>query len=410
MMKTPKQVGLLHYAAPPIVGGVESVLGHQARLMADAGHQVRILAGRGSQVDGRVPFVRMPLADSRHPEILALKPELSAGHIPDRFDLITEKLYRALLERTEGLDYLIAHNVCSLNKNMPLTAALRQLSGQVGSPRLILWHHDLAWTTPRYRSELHEGYPWILLREDWPGVIQVVVSEPRQRELADLLQLPLERIRVIPNGLDSTGFLKLEDQTRTLIQKLDLLNGEPLLLLPVRITPRKNIELALRVLAGLLADYPAARLVVTGPLGPHNPANVEYFERLDSLRTELGVGKCAHFLAEMVDDYLPDAVIADFYRLADALFMPSREEGFGIPLLEAGLSGLPVFCADIPPLRDLGGAWASYFSPEGDPGNIAALVKARLSQDPTFHLRVRVRKKYTWGGIFHQHIAPLLDL
>jgi mannosylglucosylglycerate synthase len=33
-------VALLHYSAPPVVGGVESVLDHHARLMADDGHQV----------------------------------------------------------------------------------------------------------------------------------------------------------------------------------------------------------------------------------------------------------------------------------------------------------------------------------------------------------------------------------
>ena len=58
-------VALLHYSAPPIVGGVESVLGHHARLMAGAGHQVQIVAGRGEQTDPHIPFIHLPLADSR---------------------------------------------------------------------------------------------------------------------------------------------------------------------------------------------------------------------------------------------------------------------------------------------------------------------------------------------------------
>ena len=69
----------------------------------------------------------------------------------------------------------------------------------------------------------------------------------------------------------------------------------------------------------------------------------------------MGLEASVYYLAELVEGYLPDAVIADFYRLADALLMPSREEGFGIPVLEAGLSRLPIFCADIPPLRELAG-------------------------------------------------------
>ena len=70
------KIALLHYSAPPVVGGVESVLGHHARLLADAGHEVRIVAGRGEQIDPRIPFIHLPMADSRHPEVLAVKAEL----------------------------------------------------------------------------------------------------------------------------------------------------------------------------------------------------------------------------------------------------------------------------------------------------------------------------------------------
>ena len=95
-------------------------------------------------------------------------------------------------------------------------------------------------------------------------------------------------------------------------------------------------------------------MVVTGPLGPHNPANVKYFEKLAALRKELGLENVVCFLAELTAEYIPDEVISDFYHLADALFLPSREEGFGIPILEAGLAGLPIFCSDIPPLAKPG--------------------------------------------------------
>ncbi len=413
-------IGLLHYTAPPVVGGVESVLGQHARLLADAGHQVCIIAGRGDRIDPRIPFLPLPLADSRHPEVLAVKARLDAGQIPPGFADLVENLAHSLAQMTAGLDLLIAHNVCSLNKNLALTAALRNLADTRGLPRLILWHHDLAWTTPRYRAELHDGYPWDLLRTPWPNVAQVVVSELRQCELAGLLGLPPKSIAVIPNGVDASRFLKLEEQTQGFVKQLNLLEAAPLLLLPVRITPRKNIELALQVLALLRvgdpqagypqADYPQAALVVTGPLGPHNPANLEYFNRLTSLRSQLGLQGAAHFLAELTDAYLPDPVIADFYRLADALFLPSREEGFGIPVLEAGLAGLPVFCTDIPPLRKLGGEQAFYFPLDADPQEVSALLAGYLATDPIFGLRARVRRQYTWERVYSELIAPLLEL
>jgi mannosylglucosylglycerate synthase len=409
------RICLLHYSVPPVVGGVESVLAQQARLMADAGHTVQVIAARGGQFDPRVTFTSMPLADSRHPEVLAIKAELDAGRVPPAFATLVDRLHAELTSVLAGVDVLIAHNVCSLNKNLALTTALHDLLAQAGAPRMILWHHDLAWTTPRYRSELHEGWPWDLLRTDWPAATQVVVSTLRQRELAELMRIPCERIHVIPNGLDIGAFLKLETQTAELVRRLKLLAAEPLLLLPVRITPRKNIELAVRVIASLRnaaqwwrSRLPNPLLVVTGPPGPHNPANAAYFARLKELRADLGLEASVYYLAELAEGYLPDAVIADFYRLADALFMPSREEGFGIPVIEAGLSRLPIFCSDIPPLRELAGDRATYFSPDAPPEEVATRIADRLAADPNYAMGVHVRSAYTWEGVYLQRIAPLL--
>jgi glycosyltransferase involved in cell wall biosynthesis len=386
---------------------VESVLGHQARLMAEAGHQVQIVAGRGEQTDPRIPFIKVPMADSRHAEILALKSELDAGRVPPQFEGVADSLTADLGETLDDTDVLIVHNVCSLNKNLALTAAVKKLSER-NTLQLILWHHDLAWTTPRYQAELHDGYPWDLLRQAWPGVKQVTISEMRQQELAELFQIDLHEIEVIPNGIDLPRFHKLETRTREFLKQLDLLQASPLLLLPVRITTRKNIELAIRVCTALIEKFPETKLVITGPLGPHNPANIEYFEKLLALRKELGLAHVVRFLTELTSEFVPDEVIFDFYHLADALFLPSYEEGFGIPVLEAGLANLPVFCSDIPPLRNLGGMDAIYFSPDEDPGAIAETLAHQLSSNPVFRLRSRVREGYTWEGIYTRHIAPLL--
>ena len=107
--------------------------------------------------------------------------------MPPDFETLTAEITRDLQAALIDVDVLIAHNVCSLNKNLALTAAIARLD----RPRVILWHHDLAWTTPRYRAELHDGYPWDLLRTDW-GARHVVVSELRQRELAELLHIPID--------------------------------------------------------------------------------------------------------------------------------------------------------------------------------------------------------------------------
>ena len=402
------KIAILHYTVPPIVGGVESVVAHHARLMSANGHSVRLIAGRGEAMSQKIPFTLIPLADSRDARVMEMKRELDLGKVTERFASLRDELIDPLQNAISGADILIAHNVCSLNKNLALTAALHQLHRSMKLPRLILWHHDLAWTTPRYQSELHDGYPWDLLRQDWGKTTHVVVSESRRVELATLLKLDPESICIIPNGVDIAQFYKLESKTQTLIEETNVLEAWPILLLPVRVTPRKNIELALHTLAELKSLFPQAALVVTGPLGPHNANNHKYLKTLLDLRMQLNLQGSAYFLAELTDSFLSDKVIADFYRIADALFFPSREEGFGIPILEAGLAGLPVFCSDIPPLRKLGENHVTYFSPDADPQELAGVIAKQLSGNSIYNLRTMIRRQYTWEGIYSEKIAPLL--
>jgi mannosylglucosylglycerate synthase len=403
------QIAILHYAAPPVVGGVEQVLAHQAELLARAGHTVRILAGRGAAWDERIPVVPFPQIDSRYPPALEIKAALDRGELPQAFEPLVETILLRLRELLAGVDLVIAHNVASLNKNMALTVALFRLSQTPGAPRLALWHHDLAWTTPRYQPELHPGWPWDLLRTPWPGVTQVTISPARQAELAALMGLPLEAVRVIPNGIDLQAALRISESGWELAGRRALASCAPLLLTPVRITRRKNLELALHITAALRERMPQAALVITGPPGAHNPSNLEYLRELQALRDRLCLAGAVHLLAEDCPEGLAEAEVTDLYQLADALLLPSREEGFGLPILEAGMARLPIFCTDLPPLVALAGEWATTFSPDADPQAVAGDIAARLERDPLYQMRRRVKLEFSWEAVYTRSIAPLLE-
>jgi mannosylglucosylglycerate synthase len=402
-------VGIMHYAAPPVVGGVESVIQSHAQCISRGGHTVRIFAGRGETIDARYPVEQIPLLDSRHPRVLQVKASLDSGTVPDDFNPLVEQIEHELDRALTGVDILIVHNIASLNKNLALTTALFNLSRKPDFPHVILWHHDLAWTTPRYQPELYEGHPWDLLRTAWPGVTQVVVSEERRKEFATLTRISPDSIKVIPAGIDLQGFLALNKQVHTLATQLDLYHAAPLLLTPVRVTKRKNLELAMETTAHLREHLPAAQLVITGPLGAHNPANLDYLKKLVSLRKMLGMEGAIHLMAEHVPDGLETESVAGFYRLADAMLLPSREEGFGIPILEAGMAMKPIFCSDLPPLRALAGPWAKYFDPDEKPGKIARMITQALTESATYNLRINIRNSYTWEAIYQTRIAPLLN-
>ena len=275
-------VGLLHFTSPPVVGGVETVLGHHARLMADAGHAVRMITGRGGRPDPRVELVRVPLADGRHPAVRGVQRALDAGAVPPAFGRLVEALARDLREATAGLDVVIAHNACSLNVNIPLTAALRRLVEERAIRRLVAWNHDVAAASDRYRARLHPGYPWDLFRQPWPGTLAVTISEARRMELAAATGMPAGEIRVVPNGIDRGRFLGLAPATLGLIDALDLRAAAPVLLTPARVMPRKNLELAVRVVAELRRSGEDARLLLTGAPDAQDPGSRD---QLDALRT-----------------------------------------------------------------------------------------------------------------------------
>jgi len=401
-------VALVHYAAPPIVGGVESIIGSHARLMTAAGHAVRIVAGRGEPTVPDVGFRLVELMDSRHPRVEGIQGQLNAGSIPAAFDLLVDELEIQLRDAVDGADVVIAHNVCSLGLNLALTAALRRIVDAGAPSRFILWHHDLAATSPDYRPSLHEGRPWSLLSEAWPRVANVVVSAGRQRELAALTGLAPDAINVIPNGLDLDRTWRLDPRTVALRADLERLGVSPLLLVPARITPRKNMELALRVVAAIRAAGRPAGMIVTGPVDPHRSSEHDYLDRLLELRSTLGLDQVARFLATEPGGAPTDPVVDQLYRLADVLFLPSRDEGFGLPLLEAAANRVPIVCADLAVLREIAGSDATYVDPDADPAAIGRTILDLLEADPAWRLHRRVQDDYAWARIYANSIEPIL--
>jgi glycosyltransferase involved in cell wall biosynthesis len=406
-----RRVAILHYAAPPVIGGVESTIYHHARLLVQAGYEVCVIAGRGEPFHPQVAFHRIPEVNSRHPQVLAVGGTLAQGQVLPEFFSLRDDLADRLRPLLTETDVCIVHNAITLHKNLPLTAALRRLADE-SLTRFIAWCHDFAWQDALYAPDLHPGYPWDLLRTPWPDVRYVVVSAHRQARLAALLDLPKDQIQVVNPGVDVGEFLKLEPATLHLLERLDLLSADPLMLLPARITRRKNIEVAVRVTAALTRHKPQATLVVTGPPGPHNPSNIAYLEALQNLGQELGVTERVHFLYEHGEGDRPlhvtDAMMADLYHLADLLLLPSHREGFGIPVLEAGLARLPVFCSDIPPFRESGGEEIVTFGFDEDPARVARQIVEALAADPAYRLRRRVLGEYTWQRIVQDRLLPLL--
>lgn len=410
----PPSIVLLHYSAPPVVGGVEAVVQAHVEVFASKGHRVRVIAGRGDEsgYPEGVDFRLIPEIDSQHPQVLELNKQLERGVVPTQFSPLVDQLVEEIKPHLLGFDRLIAHNVLTKHFNLPLTAATQALldEGVVGG--CIAWCHDFTWTSPSSRSKVHPGNPWDLLRIKWDGVKYVVVSKERQVTLADLFDCPLEEVSVIYNGVDPHMLLGLTEAGKVLVDRLRLLESDLILLMPVRVTKAKNVEFALRVLKEIISKGLKSKLIVTGPPDPHDADNIAYYHSLLKLRAELGLEGEMHFIYELEGEgengYTIDiTTVSDLIRVSDLVFLPSHREGFGMPVLEAGMLGVPVFASEIPAVSEIVGEHVTVIDPSSSPDRVAEQIM-EWSKGSLPQLRRKIRQSYTWEAIYQKEILPLL--
>jgi hypothetical protein len=165
MTSTKPTTAMLHYTAPPVVGGVEAVIDAHARVFLQMDYPVSIIAGQGSEdsLPLASEYLFIPALDSQHRDILAAGAILEQGRVPQDFAALTKQLTEALAAQVSRFDNLIVHNVFTKHFNLPLTAAIFNLLDRGAIRNCIAWHHDFTWTSPRSGSKVHAGYPWDLL-------------------------------------------------------------------------------------------------------------------------------------------------------------------------------------------------------------------------------------------------------
>ena len=412
-MVTRPRVGLLHYTCPPVIGGVETILQEQATRLAARGYPVTILSGRGGPLrDGTgIRLVIVPELDSRHPEVSEVREALMQGQVPPAFGQLTARIDTLLQSHLTELDVVIVHNALSLHFNLPLTAAL-WTAAERARPRLISWMHDLSWVNPLYRPWMHEGEPWELLRRQHPRITPVFVSMQRMEEWRLLTGAAVDAESVIPNGIDPMTLLKLGPGARTLVSTLGLLESEVLLLAPVRITKRKNLEWAIDAAAAIRDSGRSVQLLITGPPGPHNPRSHEYVAELKQRTQRLQLQDSVRFLFEATaasgSDYAVDpATLSDLYMLSDVVVLPSASEGFGLPLAEAAVFRVPVVGTDLPAFREVAPEGATLVPVDAGSAAFAAAVLAAIDA-PSARLRRHVLAALSWNRLITERIEPLL--
>lgn len=405
----------LHYSAPPVIGGVEAVLYAHTEAFIASGFPVTVIAGRGSLegLPAGADFRLLPLLDSLHPEVLEVSRQLEEGVVSDLFHNLTERLVTELQPIVAAFDTLIVHNVFTKHFNLPLTAALFHLLDEGLLKHCVAWCHDISWTSPSSREKLHPGFPWDLLRTFRTDVVYVAISEARKQELLTFSGFRPDNVQVVYNGVDPRSLLGLSEEGFRLIERLGLLESDLNLLMPVRVTQAKNIEYAIHLAKALKDAGVNPRIVLTGPPDPHDERSMQYYQELLQLRRDHEVEEEFRFVYESGDDptqpvMIDQLVVGELYRVADFLFMPSHREGFGMPVLEAGLVGIPVISTAVPAAVEIGDENVLLISTNTSAQILADQILIWLQDNPVYQLRKTVRQNFTWKSIFKHQIEPLL--
>lgn len=202
-------------------------------------------------------------------------------------------------------------------------------------------------------------------------------SEATRSSLLTLAGFPPDRVSVIPNGADATGWDAADGHADFEAARL-LGPKRPIELLHVGSTiPRKRLDVLLGVVAAVRRARPDARLVrVGGPFTAEQRIRVR----------ELNIAD-----ATVVLPFVDRSTLAAVYRRAAVALLPSEREGFGLPLVEALACGTPVVASDIPVLREVG-ADAAEYCPVGDIDAWSGAVLRLLAERETAPERWQARK------------------
>jgi phosphatidylinositol alpha-1,6-mannosyltransferase len=205
-----------------------------------------------------------------------------------------------------------------------------------------------------------------------------------------------ERLRIVRLGTDPTRFRPGIDPT-ALRERLDLPEADWLLTV-ARLDPHKGVDVAIQALPAILAHHPDVRYAVAGG-GPER-------ERLERLAREVGVADRVYLLGEVADLELPA-----LYNLATVYIGLSRRaerigvEGFGISLVEASASGLPIVAGNSGGVPDAvrDGETGFLVAPE-DPAAVSSAV-CQLLDDRALAARIgaagrrAVETYYNWERV-----------
>ena len=342
-----------------------------------------------SAIDATLVRPRMPRRLSRLPQALVgTKPSVLDRAVARQWD------YARHVRRAGGFDvyHVVDHTYANLVHQLP-------------PERTVVTCHDV----DAFRSILEPEaerrsmpYRWMSRRilDGLRAAAHVMcVSDATRDALVRLAAFPEDRLSVVNNGADATGW---SDSGAASDLEAGRLLGPPRrhdLLHVGSAIPRKRIELLIDIVAAVKAVEPDTRLIRAGG----------QFTAEQRVRArDLGL-----LDAIVVLPFVDRATLSAIYRRAALTLLPSEREGFGLPLVETLMCGTPVVASDIPVLREIGGDAASY-APLGEVeawrDTVLALFRERDGSPEAWQARRAAARARAADFSWSRYTAQVVDV
>lgn len=221
------------------------------------------------------------------------------------------------------------------------TGVLGRLAARLaGVPCIVHTVHGFAF--PAAKSKLQRQ---IFHAMEWIGArcshLVICLHEEDARICREQLNVPAERVVILPNGIDLSKFtpVNCREQQHILRDKLDLPLNRRMIIMVGRLWEQKDPACLVEAYCSLWKQGdPGADLVLVG--------DGELQPQLQEFVTKAGLQAYVHFLGWRIDT-------PDLLRASDIFVLSSRWEGMPLAILEAMGTGLPVVVSDIPGNRHL---------------------------------------------------------
>jgi glycosyltransferase involved in cell wall biosynthesis len=230
---------------------------------------------------------------------------------------------------------------------------------------------------------------WWLAYESWRII---ACSEYMRSEIADYFQCPRDKIDVVPNGVDTARFDKLDGQDFAPFRNMYALPSEQIVFSVGRVVFEKGLHILVKAMPMILAQEPSAKVVIAGK-GPE-------LESLRSLAWSLGIGEKV-----LLTGFITDEDRDKLFKIASCAVFPSLYEPFGIVALEAMAAKCPVVVSEVGGLQDVvqhAETGVTVYS--DDPDSLAWGILHTLQHPEWAARRVEnayraVREEYNWDRI-----------